>query len=571
MAPKRKVKPAEKRIGRQTPVRRVAEPGLESMMQDHRIAGKLHQWGIFLWVWQLGVMSDWLSVEPADSHLPLHKRRLYYRKSGLTVPRQNGKSYLLGALVFLLMLILQRSGVYTSYRAESALDLYQKMRDVIDKNKVLRAYFPDSHQPSRKLSSKSKLWLQALDPKTGKGFARVDFYTRLGGSGRGGSKGFIIFDEAQEMSESEESAWAPTAGATKGVIFYVGTAATFEDAAQLGRGAGKTASKTFFANVRARVLGQGVKKVSWNEWGVTHATSSDDVDAWYEANPSLNLGTNSSVGLDEDYFASIVMSDESFLTEHLGYWPSQAKQRAIDITRWEQLATPSFPTDWDSNITFGIGIKTNITQDKAHVAIAIRTPEKTYVQVVREFDLSEPWVEKAWEYIEPYVKHGKTAEIAIDGSVGRYELQAYMQQHRAWNLKSARMKQGKIRMIGGNELAEASSFVLSSIKLKEIAHLSQPVLDAAVEDAEKRYFSRNASGYGFQSISGKVDVNSLETVALAIWASQKKRLSTNTIDESGIPEAPNGTRRTPITRTSIQSTGAPVKKHKNPIASLIGG
>ena len=66
-------------------------------------------------------------------------------------------------------------------------------------------------------------------------------------------------------------------------------------------------------------------------------------------------------------------------------------------------------------------------------------------------------------------------------------------------------------------MAQATSLIVNSVNQKTIVHSNDGILDEAVEDAGKRLSGRYTSAIGFDSISGKTDMTSLEAAALALY------------------------------------------------------
>lgn len=81
-----------------------------------------------------------------------------------------------------------------------------------------------------------------------------------------------------------------------------------------------------------------VDRFGWAEWSVENLTPANDVEAWYETNPSL--GT---ILTERKIRAEITTDDIDFNIQRLGLWLKYNQKSAISKTEWESLAIASKP------------------------------------------------------------------------------------------------------------------------------------------------------------------------------------------------------------------------------------
>lgn len=496
------------RIGRQIPNKHVFNEGYTSIFDNPKVVNRLKRWGFYLLPWQNFVVRDCLSLND--------KGNIAYKNVGLSTMRQQGKSEIIIALIVFFLIYsnpkVPENILYSSYHGSSMDAIFDRMLEKIKKNKELKKYFPVL--PSE--FSKNKI-IEAVDPLSKKKLGRVLFQTRRGGAGRGGTYSKIFFDEAQKLTEAEHDSYSgSTITMINGQIFYFGTPSTFDDAGSYGRGA-NSGTGEFFLNIRREILNKNVKNSCWCEWGVSEIPRDRfDKDVWYDCIPSLGFSLGAGKGVTEAALESFAGSNESFATEYLGYWPSQAKERAIDISLWRQLETDNISENVDSSCKFSIAIKNNSSEDTLWVSISTRDVfDNIVIDLFKKYDLNAPWVDNFWNDLKNYFKNNRVVAIFIDGNYAKSAIQNILVEKKIWSVNKNQNRQGRIYMVSARDLSLASAGIISLIKEGRVIHSGQYQLDAAVEDAKKRFLRGDSGGFAFSSMSGKIDVTPLEVVSLS--------------------------------------------------------
>lgn len=508
------------RIGRQTPTKFVGDESLQSFLDNPLVAKQVASWGIDTWVWQDTVLRN---------SLALKNNKLCYKNVGLSVARQNGKTYIIIKRAFIGIIYLGENMVYSSYRAESMADIFIRMLEIIEEApEALKMYFPDL--PSRKTNNKIII---ARDPKTGKKLGQIRFVTRKGGGGRGKSESVIFIDEAQDLTQAENDAMtAGIATFKNGQVWYAGTAADDNDSTSFGATSKGEKFSNSFRTIRKQIL-NGLPNSMWAEWGLDKMTPKTNRDAWYEANPSLGLDANAEQALNEEFLESRAMSDESFNVEHLNYWSEQDKNSVIESSKWHDLKlTKDESKEMFKGGSVAIALKSDINDEKLDVAIAVRKKngEEVLVEVVDSFDMQGPYIQKAWNFMEPYINNHKCKAIVIDGSTAKAQLKAILEANGKWISQKNKFRQGKINLAAPSDVSLSAALLVGYVNERKVYHMGQVPLDAAIEDAGKRQF-RTGSGYGFYPISGKTSANLVEVVALALHEASKQR--TTEVENNG--------------------------------------
>ncbi len=155
----------------------------------------------------------------------------------------------------------------------------------------------------------------------------VEFRTRTSSGGLGEGYDVLIIDEAQEYTEAQETS-----------LKYIVSDSENPQTIMLGTPPTAVSAGTVFTKYRETVLaGRGFDS-GWAEWSVENLTSANDVEAWYETNPSL--GT---ILTERKIRAEITTDDIDFNIQRLGLWLKYNQKSAISKTEWESLAIASKP------------------------------------------------------------------------------------------------------------------------------------------------------------------------------------------------------------------------------------
>lgn len=512
--------PVIEKFGKQIPTKKVFTDNLNSLMDIPTYQDLVRQWGYTLMKFQFDVLRDCLSIN-ADG-------KLYYKKIGLSTGRQVGKTFIIELIIFIHIIFFKNDVLYTAHRDDTAQGIYERMMDRIIASYWLKKYFPGIEKQAS-IENPKKYKLQAFNPKTGERLGFVEFKTRGGrGLARGKSIKVVIFDEAQELSNDQDAAVSPVISTFEnGQIYYFGTPSEIELVGQA-----ELSKKSFFPQFRNKILTLEPPFILWNEWGLTNLGKVRDVEAWYECVPSLNFQLNKDQKFTiNNLMASASTMDElEFAMEYLGYWPSQLKQAAMDLSKWNSLRIE--PKDYSMNgDNPKIAVSFKFTEGSLIIAQAVTVAgQPVLVDIIARIDTTLPWEAKVEQYVLKYHKARSCISIIVDGR----DVESFIQilvKNKLWSLNGNRYKQRKVTIASSKDMSAGTVLLINSVIEKSLCHFGQPAVDLAVEDAGKRSSNFNTV-QGFMSMSGKVDVYYLEAEALAIMALLKNPKVDKDIDIS---------------------------------------
>ena len=222
---------------------------------DLNVAG-----GIDMLDWQIGIVEPWLGVNAYG--------RWSAQVCGLLVPRQNGKTLgCAGARINYGMIVLGEQVIYTAHLQKTATETFELMEN----------FFTTGAMSKRVKTIKEALGREEIKLKNG---ARIKFLARTRNGGRGQHGDLLVFDEAQELTSSQQASFRSSISASRNPqTIYMGTPPEKDTLARV------------FYNIRKRALSRKTKKTAWSEWAVREMRPGDCINIpegvkhWHGAAP----------------------------------------------------------------------------------------------------------------------------------------------------------------------------------------------------------------------------------------------------------------------------------------------
>jgi phage terminase large subunit-like protein len=356
----------------------------------------------------------------------------------LSIPRQVGKSYLLGCIIFALCLLQPKLRViWTSHHTATTEEMFEAMKELAQHKRVAPHVIACSAlQGSR--------W--RIRFRNG---SRIDFGARERGFGRGKAKvGVLVLDEFQHISMRALSNLTPTTNtADNPLILCAGTPPSEQDNGE-----------AFRMRRKAAVDGMSTDTL-YVEFSADPDADLDDRKQWAKANPSFPKRTPERAFL----LNRKILDDENFRREFLGIWDDVAKAGgALPYDQWLTLADPGAPRG--SDVTFGL----DLTGDRdVWISVAWHR-EDGHTQVMLTNDGRPLPVRKAVEECKRLTSEwgGKVAASAL-----------------ADELEAARVP---VVDVSGVEFAASCGAFEDGINDGTIRHGNQPALNGAVKVAKWR-------------------------------------------------------------------------------------
>lgn len=452
-----------KRFGNQTPTQSVILDYSETKYEE--AVNLYKRTGLDCYDWQINLLKAIMSYD--DEGLWVHQ------KFGYSLPRRNGKT----EIVYILEIWALHQGLnilHTAHRISTSHSSFEKVKKYLEK----MGYVDGEDFNSIRAKGQERIELY----KSG---GVVQFRTRTSNGGLGEGFDLMIIDEAQEYTIEQESA-----------LKYTVTDSQNPMTVMCGTPPTPVSSGTVFTSYRDNCLFGTSKYSGWAEWSVEEEREIDDVDAWYNSNPSLGYH------LTERKIEAELGEDKlDHNVQRLGLWPKYSQKSVISEKEWTSLAIsekPKFKGKLFAGIKYG--------NNGANVALSIAVRTDSDSIFVETIDCQSVRNGNFW--IVNFLKNADVSSIVIDGASGQKLLEE--------ELKDYKVKK-PIVLPTVKEIITANSLFEQGIYQKNISHNNQPSLKKVATNCEKRSIGSNG-GFGYKSQFDDMDISLLDSAILAHWA-----------------------------------------------------
>lgn len=445
------------RVGRQSPTVSVILPYTETRGPEAVELYNLSEKSIL--PWQEALTYDIMAVD--GDGLWIHQ------KFGYSVPRRNGKSEMALARCIWGLKNGERI-LYTAHRASTAHSIWERLSRLCVKCDI-------SIASSFRAFGKEHLYSD--------GDGIIEFRTRTSTGGLGEGYDLLVIDEAQEYTPEQETA-----------LKYVVTDSANPQTIMFGTPPTAISAGTVFPNYRKHALQDESYSSGWAEWSVPDMSDANDVDLWYETNPSL--GTI----LKERTIRSEIGDDVTdFNIQRLGLWIKYNQRSAISRNEWEALQTDKLPAFKGKLFC---GIKFGIDGLNVALAVAVRTREnKIFCEVIG----CRP-IRDGVQWLVDFFRQADVRDVVVDGKNGADIF--------ADAMKEAGMKRPK--MVTVPQVIKANSVFDMAMEQGSFLHMHQSAVTQVVSNCERRKIG-SSGGLGYQSALDGADIALLDSMILAHW------------------------------------------------------
>ena len=409
--------------------------------------------------WQEALTYDIMAVD--DDVLWIHQ------KFGYSVPRRNGKSEMALARCVYGLKHGERI-LYTAHRATTAHSIWDRLAKLCPKVGIRIT-------SSFKAFGKEHLYCE--------GGGIIEFRTRTSTGGLGEGYDLLIIDEAQEYTPEQETA-----------LKYVVTDSANPQTIMFGTPPTAISAGTVFPNYRKTVLQTEAYAAGWAEWSVPEMSDPQDVDLWYETNPSMGYH------LTERKIRSEIGDDTTdFNIQRLGLWIKYNQKSAISRNEWEALQVGQLPK---LKGPLFVGVKFGNDGQNVSVAVAVRTVDgKIFSEVVG----CKP-IRNGVEWIIAFLRGADVKKTVVDGKNG-----AEVFRDAA---KDAHLKH--IEVVTVPQVIKANSIFDMAMESGTFIHMKQSAVTQVVTNTERRKIGANG-GLGYASSLDGADISLLDSMILAHW------------------------------------------------------
>lgn len=411
----------------------------------------------------------------------------------ISIPRQVGKTYMIGAIVFALCLLHPGMLViWTAHQLATSGETFRSMQAMARRPKIalhIKRVILGSGDEAVEFVNGSRILFGARERGFGLGFTKV---------------GILVMDEAQRLTEKTLDDLVPTTNqADNPLILMMGTPPRPTDAGEV-----------FKARRREALSGQSDdllyielsprEKVHPEKWAPGYV----DWKVVEGVNPSFPHRTPKS---------SILrmrknLGDASFRREGLGIWDDdQAGSRLITTEQWEATQVTTAPEGVRC-----IGVAFSLDGARVSIAGAIKHEDGVYVELIdNNADAPNP-VENGLGALADWLheRYGRTALIAIAGQSGAPAL--------ASALRERKVPARTFHVLNTPEYLAACSLFVDAVRDKTLSHPAATegdVLDDSVAISDRKM--RGTTGaWSWQATVEDGDETPVEAVSIALWAAK---------------------------------------------------
>lgn len=390
---------------------------------------------------------------------------------GMSLPRQVGKTYLIGAMSF--ALCINRPGllvIWSAHHARTHGETFLAMQSFAKRAKVapwVDKVYVGSGDEEIRFHNGSRILFGARERGFGRGIPGVDV---------------LIFDEGQILSERAMENMLATMNTSRfGLHMYVGTPPRSEDPSET------------FTRMRTEAYSGEAADMAWIEFGASPGVSPDDRKQWAVANPSFPHRTP----VESILRLKKKLTPEAFMREGLGVWDDpDSTGDFFTPGKWSEGADP------ESTIVGApvLSIAVSVDRSRATIAAAGLSPSgKLHLEPVK-IDTGLGWVIEDAIRLQEF---HKPLAFVMDGGGPGADLVEPLQDAGV-----------NLTVMDLNDVKEACSLIFDSVENGGHAHLNDPDLNAAVKGAKKRDIGDRFAIGRRKSTS---DVTPFEAVTFAAW------------------------------------------------------
>lgn len=418
--------------------------------------------------------------------------------TGLSIPRQVGKTFLVGAIVFALCLLRPKlTVIWTAHRLRTAEETFAKMQAMAKRRKIapyVLKTVTGSGEGSIVFRNGSRILFGARERGFGRGFDEVDV---------------LVFDEAQILTENALDDMVPAANQsrqdTSALQLYMGTPPKPKDPSEV------------FTRMRREALSGTDSDTGWVEFGAdddfTPTLPPDPLNRtdWAQiskANPSYPSDTSQEAILR----MRKKLGADSFLREGLGIWDEDVPDGVFDMTLWGSLR------DEKSKIPGAVMLGVEVAEDRSWSAVAaggINQADKRHLEVV-EYRPDVRWV------VDRVTKLSRdhSAAVVIRPSSPAGSLIADLEDNGV-----------TVHKLSQQEYAQACGDVFDAVKNREVAHIGQGELDASIRGAKTK---PSGDAFVFDIRKSGLDISPLTAVTIAAWGRKAFDTGPSVYEERGL-------------------------------------
>jgi len=384
---------------------------------------------------------------------------------GMSLPRQVGKTYLIGAMVF--ALCINQPGmlvIWSAHHARTHGETFLAMQAFADRSKVkpyVSQVFKGSGDEEIRFGNGSRILFGARERGFGRGIPGVDM---------------IVSDEAQIMSDKALDAQLATMNTSQfGLAIYVGTPPRPDDASEA------------FTRMRVEAWKGTLRDAAWIEFGADSGVDPSDRSQWPKANPSYPLRTP----VESILRLQRKLTPESFLREGLGVWDdAEQSDNGLTVAGWNALA------DRDAAPSGRLVFAADVSP--GHASASITVVGDNVLELIERRPTAS-WLPARLAELQR--RHDAVVGYDPSGPIG-----SLMQEFAREGVE--------LTPVEGKDSVRAVGALIAAVAERTFRHRGEPEFVAAVAGAKRRSVG---DGHKWSRKDSSVDITPLVAATVALW------------------------------------------------------
>lgn len=442
---------------------------------------------------ELGIGFDWWQDSLGRVVLGKRADGKYAATVGgvvLSIPRQVGKTYFVGALLVVLCLLFPGlKVVWTAHRTRTATNTFRSLQGMVKRPKVwphVRDIRVANGEQEIAFNNGSLIMFGAREQGFGRGFDELDIE---------------VFDEAQILTEKALEDMVAATNQSRhphgALLFYMGTPPRPTDPGEA------------FSAKRAKALSGKADDLVYLEAAADPDADPDDREQWAKANFSYPARTplESMLRLREN-----LPSDEAWMREALGVWDQIRSVGVMPAPSWQAAEDPeSLAVD-----RFALGVECGPDLTCASVSLAGQRKDGEW-HIELDDDQHTRGAGVAW--LIPHVQKLVAANpqiravvVDVAGPIGPL----LEERHGRWFFRGSTVQATPIKVA---DLGSGCSMLLDGIVTGWLHHIGQPQLTSAALSAGKRPLGDTGKWVWSRKLSTS-DITQVQAATLALVGAQ---------------------------------------------------
>ena len=413
----------------------------------------------------------------------------------LSIPRQVGKTFLVGAMLIAMCLLFPGLRVlWTAHHGRTTTNTFRVMQGLC-RRKAVAPHIPKNGirtangEQEIKFTNGSLIMFGAREHGFGRGFEDIDVE---------------VFDEAQKLPEKAlEDMVAATNQARHpfgALLFFMGTPPRPADDGHA------------FAAKRARALDGKSSDMVYVEFAADADADPDDREQWAKANPSYPHRTplESMLRLREN-----LPSDDAWMREALGVWDPTDIGGVLPAPSWlQQEDERSIPVG-----RFALGVECGPDLAWASVALAGQREDDDWHIELNDDQHTRgrgvSWLVPQLEHIVGSNPQVRSVVVDVGGPIAAL----LEKRNKRWFFKGTRLEVHPVKVA---ELGTGCALVLNGIVTGSLWHIGQPQLSAAALSAGKRALG-DTGMWVWSRKTADSDITPIQASTLALIGAQAEK------------------------------------------------